>query len=65
MPYKFDTDKKHIPRNKDRRVKLTDKDKEEILVLIKTTTLSNQVIWNMYWVHRKNIYLIRNPEQHV
>jgi len=63
MPYKFETDKKKLPRKLDRRVRLTAKDKERILMLIKNTTLSNAKIWTMYWVHRKTIYLLRNPAQ--
>ena len=63
MPYKHETTHTKLPRKLDRRVKLTEQDKVEIKKLISTTNLSNQQIAEQYWVHRKTIYLIRNPEQ--
>jgi len=63
MPYKIDTDKKKLPKKLDRRIKLSETDKEEIIYLIHTTHLSNQSIWDLYSVSRKVIYLIRNPIQ--
>ena len=62
MPYKFETDHIILPEWKDRRVKLTQEDKKEIQELI-NKWLSNSTIWDMFWVHRKTIYLIRYPEQ--
>ena len=62
MPYKIETEKKLLPKELNRRIKLSDKDRIEIDELIKKW-LSNQVIANMFWVHRTTIYLIRNPEQ--
>ena len=62
MPYKIDKEKKLLPRELNRRIKLSETDKIEIDELIKKW-LSNQVIADMFWVHRKTIYLIRNPEQ--
>ena len=63
MPYKIDTDKKLLPKKLDRRIKLTEVDKIAIRILIDTTWLSNKEIWDMFWVHRKTIYLIRKPTQ--
>lgn len=63
MPYKFETEKKKLPKNLDRRVKLSDDDKLAIKKLIDSTSLSNAEIWEKFWVHRKTIYLIRNPRQ--
>ena len=62
MPYEFDYKHHTLPKELDRRIKLSDTDKEEINILIK------QGLWNSeiavkYWVHRKSIYLIRNPIQ--
>ncbi len=62
MPYKFEIDHIKLPKEKDRRIKLTEEDKKEIQELI-NKWLSNSVIWDMFWVHRKTIYLIRFPEQ--
>lgn len=56
-------DKIKLPRNLDRRIKLSEQDKFEILNLIKYTDLSNAEIGTIYWVHRKTIYLMRNPKQ--
>lgn len=63
MPYKFTTDKLKLPRKLDRRVRLTEQDKDEIKKLISSTNLSNQEIAEQYWVHRKTIYFIRYPDQ--
>jgi hypothetical protein len=62
MPYLFETKWKKLRRENDRRVKLSASDKADILILI-SKWLSDKQIWEMYWVHRKTIYLIRNPEQ--
>lgn len=63
MPYKFEYTKQTLPREKDRRLKLTNEDIKEITKLIRETKMSNQAIWDLYWVSRKRIYLIRYPEQ--
>ena len=62
MPYKFETDKKKLPKELDRRIKLTNEDREEIIKLI-SSWLSDSKIGSMFWVSRKTIYFIRNPEQ--
>ncbi len=62
MPYKIETDHMKLPRELDKRVRLTDDDKQEIRELI-WQWLGNQEIAVRYWVHRKTIYLIRNPKQ--
>lgn len=61
-PYKFDTDKKKLPRSLDRRVRLTELDKDTIKKLI-VIWLSDKEIAMQFKVHRKTIYLIRKPEQ--
>ena len=63
MPYKHEYTKTLLPRDLDRRVKLTEQDKIDIKKLIDYTLLSNQDIATMFWVSRKTIYLIRNPLQ--
>lgn len=63
MPYKHEYTHTKLPRKLDRRVRLTEQDKVEIKKLISTTNLSNTQIAEQYGVHRKTIYLIRNPEQ--
>ena len=62
MPYKFETDKKKLPKELDRRIKLTNEDREEIIKLI-SSWLSDSEIGSMFWVNRKTIYFIRKPEQ--
>lgn len=62
MPYKFETDWLKIRKENDRRIKLSDSDKEEIKELI-WKWLSYKEIWDKYSVHRKTIYLIDKPLQ--
>lgn len=64
MPYKHEYTHTKLPRRLDRRIKLTEQDRVEIKKLISTTNLSDALIAEQYWVHRKTIYYIRNPEQH-
>lgn len=61
MPYKHETDKKKLPRKLDRRVKLTQEDRRDISHI--PLYYWNSMVAKWYWVHRKLIYLIRNPEQ--
>jgi len=62
MPYKFETDKLLLPKSLDRRVKLSDSDKEEIDKLLQEG-LSNSEIARKFWVHSKTIYNIRCPDK--
>ena len=62
MPYKFEQTKKKLPKELDRRIKLTNEDREEIIKLI-SSWLSDSEIGSMFWVSRKTIYFIRKPEQ--
>ena len=62
MPYKFDTDKKKIPRDKDRRVKLSEEDRQEIKRLY--PYLSQRNLAKMFNVSRRLIIFIGCPEKH-
>ena len=61
MPYKFETDKTPIPRKHDRRVKLTDKQREEIR---NAQGKSQRQLAAEYGVSRRTIQFIRDPEKH-
>ena len=60
MPYKFDTDKKKIPRDKDRRVKLSEEDRQEIKELY--PFISQRTLAKMFNVSRRLIIFIGNPK---
>ena len=62
MPYKSEYTHKQIPISLDRRVKLTDEDKNTIKELYTSKLYSNQTIWNMFWIHRSTVYLLCNPD---
>ena len=51
MPYKFETDKKKIPRDKDRRVKLSEEDRQEIKELY--PFISQRTLAKMFNVSRR------------
>ena len=61
MPYKFVTDKIPLPPGKDRRVKLTDTDREEIRHLSKT--YSQRQLADMFGVSRRLISFVLDPEK--
>lgn len=63
MPYKFQTDKKKIPKKLDRRVKLSDDDKQQILRLRKEEGLSQRKLAQEFGVSRRTIQFILNPEK--
>ncbi|MCF7796002.1 hypothetical protein K9M42_02815 [Patescibacteria group bacterium] len=62
MPYKFQYTKVHLPKNKDRRRKLTDKQKKEIKELY--GTISQRKLAKMFGVSRRLITFIGDPEKH-
>jgi IS30 family transposase len=61
MPYKFATDKKKIPRELDKRVKLTDSEREEIKFLY--GKVSQRQLAKKYNVSRRLIIFIGCPEK--
>lgn len=56
MPYKFETDNIKMPRDKDKRVKLTDGEREEIKNLY--GKVSQRKLANIYGVSRRLITFI-------
>jgi len=63
MPYKYATDKMLIPENKDKRVKLTLCQKEEIFELYATGNYSQRALSREYNVSRRLIQFIICPEK--
>ena len=62
MPYKWQTDKTPIPRDKDKRVKLTEADREEIRQAY--GKVSQRKLARMYGVSRRLIQFIGDPSKH-
>lgn len=62
MPYKFETDKIPLPRAKDRRVKLSNEQREAIRA--NPANLSQRQIATMYGVSRRTVQFIQSPEKH-
>jgi hypothetical protein len=62
MPYKFQTDNIPMPRDKDRRVKLTDEQREEIKALNRDG-LGKLKIAAMYGVSKRLVQFICDPEK--
>lgn len=60
MPYKHETDKTPMPRSKDRRVKLTDQQRDEIAA--NEECLSQRQLAEKYKVSRRTIQFILKPE---
>lgn len=61
MPYKFETDKIKMPREKDRRVKLTDDERKEIKKLY--GKVSQRKLASAFGVSRRLIQFIGDPEK--
>lgn len=59
MPYKFEYDGTPMPRNKDRRVKLTEEQRREI----RESSLSQQKLADYYHVSRRLIQFVKDPEK--
>lgn len=66
MPYKFDREKKKIPKEHDKRVRLTDEDREEIKKLYTRDKLGVREIARMYEgkCSRRLIQFILFPERY-
>lgn len=62
MPYKFEQEQQKIPRNKDRRIKLTEDERDEIRRLY--GTISQRKLAQMFGVSRRLITFIGDPKQH-
>ncbi len=63
MPYKFESDKLLVPKEHDKRVKLTQEDKELIKHLYETTDTSQRKLATQFGVSRRLITFTLNPEQ--
>ena len=63
MPYKFQTDKLLIPKEHDKRIKLTQEDKELIKHLYETTDTSHRKLATQFGVSRRLIQFILDPEK--
>ena len=62
MPYKFETDKRKIPRELDRRVKLSLEDREKIEELY--GEISQRKLAKLFGVSRRLIQFIGDPKQY-
>lgn len=62
MPYLFETKRLKIPRNKDRRVKLTPVQREEIRE--NPESLSQRALAAKFGVSRRLVQFIQSPEKH-
>mgnify|MGYP001945381854 FL=1 len=63
MPYKFETERKRIPKEKDRRIKLTDEQREEIRKLYATGLYSQRKLAKKFGVSRRTIVFTIYPER--
>lgn len=63
MPYKFQYEKKKIRKEHDRRVKLTEDDKEKIRKEYATGNISQYALADKYKVSRSLIGIVVNPER--
>ncbi len=64
MPYKFETDKLSIPKDKDRRYKLSDQDREDIKNLyFGSNNISQRALARKFEVSRRLISFILFPER--
>jgi len=62
MPYKFATDHKHLPEDKDRRRKLTREDRSAIRKLA-SSDISQRELARMFGVSRRTIYFVLHPDK--
>lgn len=64
MPYKFESDKLLVPKEHDKRVKLTQEDKELIRHLYDATDISQRKLATQFGVSRRLMTFILDPEKH-
>lgn len=62
MPYKFESDKKMIPKEFDKRIKLTHEDKKQIKKMYIGGGYSQRELARLFKVSRRTIQFIINPE---
>lgn len=63
MPYKFETDKKLIPKERDKRVKLSEDDKLQIYKRYKEGSISQRALAREYGVSRRLIQFCIDPDK--
>lgn len=63
MPYKFETEGKKIPKDKDKRIKLTDEQREQIREMYATGLYSQRTLAKMFNVSRRLIVFTIYPER--
>jgi len=63
MPYKFEYDHIHLPKDKDRRIKLTDDQREEIRDKYATGNYSTYKLADSYNVSRRTIQFVLDPKK--
>ena len=63
MPYKFESEKLLVPREYDKRIKLTQEQKELIKHLYETTDTSQRKLATQFGVSRRLIQFIIDPEK--
>jgi len=63
MPYKFEYTRERLPKSKDRRVKLTDEDREEIREKYATGEYSTYKLADLFGVSRRTIQFILDPKK--
>lgn len=63
MPYKFEYKHLKMKKEDDKRIKLTDDDREEIRKLYDECMLSQRKLAEMFNVSRRTIQFVLNPEK--
>jgi len=63
MPYRYERLKIKLPRDLDRRIKLSEEDKQAIVQLYKTTGISTRSLAAQYGVSRRSIQFILDPDK--
>lgn len=63
MPYKFEYKHLKMKKEDDKRIKLTDDDKEEIRKLYSKGMFSQRQLAEMFNVSRRSIQFVLNPEK--
>lgn len=65
MPSVFEKEKLKIKKENDKRIKLTEEDKEEIRKIYATGTISQRQLASLYNVSRRTIQFAINPDKYL
>jgi transposase len=63
MPIRFEKENIKIPRERDRRIKLNDKQREEIVEIYSSGSMSYNEIAKLYGVSKRLVYFVVNPDK--